>query len=83
MIGFFFLNIYINRTLKGWNMIKVKRITLEGNKNNNSIFFPNYQAHLINNYSFMQNAMKVGVMLLARNEKTSIKDEAVVLKTQK
>lgn len=64
-------------------MIKAIRITLEGNKNNNSIFFANYQAHLTNNDSLMQNVMEVGVMLLARNEKTPIKDEDVVMKTQK
>jgi hypothetical protein len=74
MMGFYFLNIYINRNLKGWNMIKAKRITLEGNKNNNSIFFANYQANLTNNDSLLQNVMKLGVMLLACDEKTSDED---------
>jgi hypothetical protein len=33
-------------------MLKAKRITLEGNKNKNSIFSANDQAHLTNNDSY-------------------------------
>jgi hypothetical protein len=55
---------------------------LEGNKNNNSIFFANGQARLTNNGYLLQNVVKLGEMLHACDEKISGKVEAMVLKTQ-
>jgi len=54
---------------------------LEGNKNNNPIFFANDRAHLTNNDSLLQNVIKLGEMLQAYDEKISGKGESMVLKT--
>jgi len=55
---------------------------LEGNKNNNPIFFANDRAHLTNNDSLLQNVIKLGEMLQAYDEKISGKGESMVLKKQ-
>jgi len=55
---------------------------LEGNKNNNPIFFANGQAHLKNNGYLLQNVIKLDEMLQAYDKKISGKVEAMVFKTQ-
>jgi hypothetical protein len=59
-----------------------KRITLEGNKNNNSILFANDQAHLTNNDFLLQNVIKLGEMSQRCDEKISGDVKAMVWKTQ-
>jgi len=48
MMGVLSLDFNINKILQGWKMMNAKRIILEGNKNNDSIFFAKGQAHLKN-----------------------------------
>jgi hypothetical protein len=82
MMGVFSLDLYINKTLQGWKMMNAKSIALEGNKNNNSLFFAKDQAHLKNKDYLLQNVMKLDEMSQACDEKMSGKVEAMVLKTQ-
>jgi len=60
MMAVFSIDLYINKTLQGLKLMNAKRITLEGNKNNNSIFFAKDQAHLKNKDYLLQNVMKLG-----------------------